>query len=122
MFTVNIQAKTIEELQTKVIDLIMAMSIPPGRAADLVLAAKVAEFVVEEPEEPKPVTPPKTRKKKEPEHVSVEDLQALCVTTAAEVGSPAVKAMISSYSAGGIRAMTDEQRDELAAKLSNRHE
>jgi hypothetical protein len=30
--------------------------------------------------------------------------------------------MISSYSTGGIKAMTDEQRDELAAKLSNRHE
>ena len=122
MFTVNIQAKTIEELQTKVIDLIMAMSIPPGRAADLVLAAKVAEFVVEEPEEPKPAKATKSRKKAEPEHISVEDLQALCVATAAVVGSVAVKAMIWSYSHSGIKAMTDEQRDELAAKLSNRHE
>jgi hypothetical protein len=38
------------------------------------------------------------------------------------VGNQAIKAMISSYSTGGIKAMTDEQRDELAAKLSNRHE
>ena len=49
-------------------------------------------------------------------------LQALCVATAAVVGSPAVKAMITQYNTGGIKAMTDEQRDELAAKLSNRHE
>ena len=84
---------------------------------DLPVVSKIAEPVVED--EPKPT---KTRKKKEPEHISVEDLQALCVSTAAEVGSVAVKAMISSYSTGGIKAMTDEQRDELAAKLSNRHE
>ena len=80
------------------------------------------EPVVEVAEEPKPVAPPKSRKKKEPEHISVEDLQALCVATAAVVGNPAVKAMIAGYNVGGIKAMTDEQRDELAAKLSNRHE
>jgi hypothetical protein len=114
MFTINIQAQTIEELRRKVSDLSSAIS-----------TISNAVMVADEPpvaEEATPVTPPKTRKKKEPEHISVEDLQALCVATAAEVGSPAVKAMISSYSTGGIKAMTDEQRDELAAKLSNRHE
>jgi hypothetical protein len=112
MFTVNIQAQTIEELRRKVLDLTHAMA--PVQVAQTVVTA-----TVEEVEEPKPT---KTRKKKEPEHISVEDLQALCVSTAAVVGSVAVKAMISSYSTGGIKAMTDEQRDELAAKLSNRHE
>jgi hypothetical protein len=117
MFTINIQAQTIEELRRKVFDLQTAIS-------TIVNAVVVIDEppIVETEEEPKPVAPPKSRKKKEPEHVSVEDLQALCVSTAAEVGSPAVKAMISSYSTGGIKAMTDEQRDELAAKLSNRHE
>ena len=109
MFTINIQAQTIEELRRKVSDLSSAISTISN-------AVMVADEPVEEPK------PAKSRKKKEPEHISVEDLQALCVTTAAEVGSPAVKAMISSYSTGGIKAMTDEQRDELAAKLSNRHE
>lgn len=116
MFTINIQAQTIEELRRKVLDLMQNMA--PVQSAQTVVKATVAE-PAEVEDEPKPT---KTRKKKEPEHISVEDLQALCVSTAAEVGSPAVKAMISSYSTGGIKAMTDEQRDELAAKLSNRHE
>jgi hypothetical protein len=119
MFTISIQAQTMDEMQRKVMDLIMAMAEDPF---DLPIVSKVSETVAEEQEEPKPVTQPKTRKKKEPEHISVEDLQALCVATAAVVGNPAVKAMISQYSTGGIKAMTDEQRDELAAKLSNRHE
>lgn len=119
MFTINIQAQTIEELRRKVLDLMQNMA--PVQSAQTVVKATVAE-TVEVEDEPKPVTPPKTRKKKEPEHISVEDLQALCVSTAAVVGNPAVKAMIASYSTGGIKAMTDEQRDELAAKLSNRHE
>jgi len=114
MFTITIQAQTMDEMQRKVMDLIMAMAEDPF---DLPIVSKVSETVAEE--EPKPA---KSRKKKEPEHVSVEDLQALCVATAAVVGNPAVKAMISQYNTGGIRAMTDEQRDELAAKLSNRHE
>jgi hypothetical protein len=116
MFMINIQAQTIEELRRKVLDLMQNMA--PVQSAQTVVKATVAE-PVEETDEPKPA---KSRKKKEPEHISIEDLQALCVTTAAEVGSVAVKAMISSYSTGGIKAMTDEQRDELAAKLSNRHE
>jgi hypothetical protein len=116
MFTISIQAPTLNELRHKVLDLMHSMS--PAQSAQTVVKATVAE-PVEETEEPKPT---KTRKKKEPEHISVEDLQALCVSTAAEVGSVAVKAMISSYSTGGIKAMTDEQRDELAAKLRNRHE
>jgi len=116
MFTVNIQAQTIEELRRKVLDLTHAMT--TVQVAQTVVTATVAE-TVEETEEPKPA---KSRKKKEPEHISVEDLQAMCVATAAVVGNPAVKAMISSYSHSGIRAMTDEQRDKLAAKLSNRHE
>jgi hypothetical protein len=114
MFTINIQAQTIEELRRKVSDLTSAIS-----------TISNAVTVADEPsvaEEPKPAKVAKPRKKAEPEHISVEDLQALCVSTAAEVGSVAVKAMISSYSTGGIKAMTDEQRDELAAKLSNRHE
>jgi hypothetical protein len=115
MFTINIQAQTIEELRRKVSDLSSAIS----TISNAVMVADKPP--VEEAEEPKPKVA-KPRKKAEPEHISVEDLQALCVTTAAEVGSPAVKAMISSYSTGGIKAMTDEQRDELAAKLSNRHE
>ena len=114
MFTINIQAQSIEELQRKVLDLTHAMS--PAQVAQTQVVIDMAE------EEPKPVAPPKSRKKKEPEHVSVEDLQALCVATAAVVGNPAVKAMISQYNTGGIKAMTDEQRDELAAKMSNRHE
>ena len=85
---------------------------------DLPVVSKIAEPVEEQEE----VKPTKSRKKKEPEHISVEDLQALCVATAAVVGNPAVKAMIAGYNVGGIKAMTDEQRDELAAKLSNRHE
>lgn len=116
MFTINIQAQTIEELRRKVLDLMQNMA--PVQSAQTVVSTTVAEPVEEQEE----VKPTKTRKKKEPEHISVEDLQALCVSTAAEVGSVAVKAMISSYSTGGIKAMTDEQRDELAAKLSNRHE
>jgi hypothetical protein len=116
MFMINIQAQTIEELRRKVLDMIQSMT--PVQSAQTVVTATVAE-PVEETEETKPA---KSRKKKEPEHISIEDLQALCVATAAEVGSPAVKAMISQYNAGGIKAMTDEQRDELAAKLSNRHE
>ncbi len=117
MFTINIQAQTIEELRRKVLDLMQNMA--PVQSAQTVVKPTVAEPVVEVEDEPKPA---KSRKKKEPEHISVEDLQALCVSTAAEVGNPAVKAMISSYSTGGIKAMTDEQRNELAAKLSNRHE
>ena len=117
MFMINIQAQTIEELRRKVLDLMQNMA--PVQSAQTVVKATVAET---DEEEPKPVAPPKARKKKEPEHISVEDLQALCVSTAAVVGSVAVKAMIWSYSHSGIKAMTDEQRDELAAKLSNRHE
>ena len=117
MFTINIQAQTIEELRRKVSDLTSAIS----TISNAVMVADEPP-VVEEQEEPKPAKVAKPRKKAEPEHISVEDLQTLCVTTAAEVGSVAVKAMISSYSTGGIKAMTDEQRDELAAKLSNRHE
>lgn len=119
MFTINIQAQSIEELQRKVLDLTHAMA--PAQVAQTVVTATVAE-TVEEIEEPKPAKVAKPRKKAEPEHISVEDLQALCVATAAVVGIVAVKAMIWPYSRRGIRAMTDEQRDELAAKLSNRHE
>jgi len=116
MFTINIQAQTIEELRRKVLDLTHAMT--AVLTTQPVVTLTVAE-PVEEQEEVKPI---KTRKKKEPEHISVEDLQALCVATAAVVGNPAVKALIFQYSTMGIKAMTDEQRDELAAKLSNRHE
>lgn len=119
MFTVNIQAQTIEELRRKVLDLTHAMA--PVQVAQTVVTAIVDE-PVEAEEEPKPAKVAKSRKKAEPEHISIEDLQAMCVSTAAVVGNPAVKAMISSYNTGGIKAMTDEQRDELAAKLSNRHE
>jgi hypothetical protein len=116
MFTINIQAQSIEELRRKVLDLTHAMA--PAKVAEIAITVDMPDVQ----EEPKPAKVTKPRKKAEPDHISVEDLQALCVTTAAEVGSPAVKAMISSYSTGGIKAMTDEQRDELAAKLSNRHE
>jgi hypothetical protein len=117
MFTINIQAQTIEELRRKVFDLSSAIS-------TIINSVVVADEppVAEEQEEPKPAKVAKPRKKAEPEHISIEDLQALCVATAAVVGNPAVKAMIAGYNAGGIKAMTDEQRDELAAKLSNRHE
>ena len=117
MFTINIQAQSIEELRRKVLDLTHAMA--PAKVSEIAITVDMPDV---QEEAPKPAKATKSRKKAEPEHISVEDLQALCVSTAAVVGNPPVKAMITQYNTGGIRAMTDEQRDELAAKLSNRHE
>jgi len=107
MFKFTIEAQTLPEMRQKL--------------KDILTMHESAQYVV--PEVAVKVPAPKAPKVPKPKPaISVEDLQKLCTEVAGKVGMPAVKAMISAYGDGGIKSLTEEQREELANKLSNRHE
>ena len=113
MFKFTIEAATLPEMRQKLQDLLDMH--PP-----VVMAQYVAQDYPEVKEQAAPAKPKKAPKPKPV--ISVEDLQKLCTDMSAKVGMPAVKALIKSFGAGSIKELTDEQREELAAKMEHRHE
>lgn len=121
MFTIQIEAQTLPELHQKLNDLAQKLAPSTTYSAVTTAAVPVGSTLTVEPSAGS-VTVAKPKKKKEAQSISLEDLRALCVKVGSIVNSQAVKALVTAYGVANVNELTDEQRDDLAAKLRDCHE